>query len=189
MMGGGREGVATAVATPDRRTTNGTRTEQEPPDPIRMNKNELIKTVREVFQSNPGVEVLHVCEADGQCFVSEHDAKQHERYLTHKGVLAMTRASVLKEAAPPPPPPPAEPRTAEGLGEHMELTDEKGEAVKVAVADLVKRALERSGLSVEDWNELEDSDRHGAILAELELLQNEAHEAAAAGATKPKKGK
>ncbi|HMQ77120.1 MAG TPA: hypothetical protein PKE21_13815 [Flavobacteriales bacterium] len=155
-----------------------------------MNQKELIKTVREVFESNPSVTTLHVC-TDGQCFVSEHDARQHERHLARKGVVAMTRESVMDQAAPPspPPPPPAEPRTAAGLGEHMELTDEKGEAAKVAVADLVKRALERSGLSVEDWNELEDSDRHGAIVAELELLQNEAHEAAAAGATKTKKGK
>lgn len=74
------------------------------PDP--MEREALIKAVSEAFKANPSVEKFHVTK-DAQCFLREHDARQHERFLGvhHRGVEVITRESVDRvlsgEAAKP----------------------------------------------------------------------------------------
>ena len=60
-----------------------------------MDRKQWIEQVAEAFAANPEADKFHVCK-DGQCFRTEHAARQHERMLGMGalGVELVTRESV-----------------------------------------------------------------------------------------------
>lgn len=171
---------------------NGTRTEQEPPNPLPMNRKDLIAQVAEAFAAHPQVNELHVTK-DAQCFYSHHDAVNHERHLGahNRGIQVFTREAVEKFMASGEDaemPPVVAPLGYEGMPSEVKFKDAKDNEQVVPIADFIQDALDKSTLRIEDWNDLEDTVRKEAVEGRIAFHQAQADEARAKGELPPATG-